>query len=148
MYEPTAGPWIGLTCIHSSHSSLIHLNDGKGGGVGGKQFTLFQHYTAGEGEKETCMRIQGYENMSDTCAPNKWWSDGIKDVGELRIWYQGIELRTIEKEKSMLLAAGALYTLGQMPERSFECDREAQAIIYLHTTQMGVHYGLHFLPPC
>lgn len=31
-----------------------------------------------------------------------------------------------------------------MPESSFECDRETQAIIYLHKTQRGVHYGLHF----
>lgn len=64
-----------------------------------KQFALFQQYAVGEGEKETCMRIQGYENMSDTCAPNKWWSDGIKDLGELRIWSHGIELGTMEEQK-------------------------------------------------
>lgn len=86
---------MGLTCIHSSHSTLIHLNDMEEK----KQFTLFQQYTVGEGEKETCMRIQGYENMSDTCASNKWWSDGIKDLRELRIWDHGIELGTMEEQK-------------------------------------------------
>lgn len=43
--------------------------------------------------------IQGYKNMADTCAPNKWWSDGISDLEELRSWDCGMELRRTKQQK-------------------------------------------------
>lgn len=37
--------------------------------------------------------------MSETCALNKWWSDGISDLEELRSWDCGMELGSMERHK-------------------------------------------------
>lgn len=132
VYEATAGLWSHMHAFKSFQSHPFEWHDGE------KDRSQVFNSTLEErgGEKDTCMMIQGYENRSDTCAPNKWWSEGIKDLGEWRIWDHGIEL-----------AAGALYEVGPMPGGSLGVwQRGTGNNLSLHNPSFtGERYGLRSL---